>query len=354
LGAILIIKLSARKAELMSYFQVLGGLVLLVLAGNLLVRGSISVARQFRISPLIIGLTIVAFGTSAPELVVGIDSVLLGFPALALGNVVGSNIANVWLVVGLSVIISPMVLSSTKMMKNLMIMLGVTVLFLGMALSGPFNYFNGLILLSILILFLYTSTNKSLTSNNKSELDTISKYETALADIEGIPEKPDNFVISTLLVIGGFIGLFLGGQIIVEGAVSVARELGVSEAVIGLTIIAIGTSIPELVTAIIASLKGHCELAIGNVIGSNIFNLLGVIGISSLFGEIEVPINFQETDLWIMLVASLTLLPFILMKYRIGRRTGVMFCSFYALYIFSVEHNATNKQIISASLDMST
>ena len=336
----------------MAYIQVLSGLVLLGLAGDFLVRGSVLMARQFNISPLIIGLTIVAFGTSAPELAVSIDAVLAGVPTLALGNVVGSNIANTWLVLGVPVILSPMICNVPNITKNLVIMIGVTVLFIAMAFMGPFTYINGFILLTILAVFLWISGKKAtcLGEVKKTEgCDTLSDYELAISDIEGIPEKPDNFTVSTFLVIGGFAGLLFGALILVEGSISVARELGVSEAVIGLTIVAIGTSIPELVTAIVASLKGHCEVAIGNVIGSNIFNLLGIIGVSSLFGDINIPISFQEQDLWIMLFAALTLLPFAIMKCRIGRRAGIGFTSLYIFYIFNVAHSATHDNMTSTA-----
>lgn len=311
----------------MAYFQIFGGLVLLIFAGDFMVRGAVSAAQRLGVPTLMIGLTIVAFGTSAPELVVGIDAVLSGVPTLALGNVVGSNIANIWLVLGLPAIIAPMVCHAPKFTQNMMIMLGVTVIFMALSFTGVITLASGLVLLILLLAFLYHSGKRAQEAPD---------YENLLVDIDGVPDKTDSPLLSIVLIIGGIIGLVLGAHLLVDGSIVVARGLGVSEAVIGLSLVAFGTSVPELATSIVAALKKECDVAIGNVIGSNIFNLLGIIGVSSLFGNIPVSPHFTQFDLWVMLGASLTLLPFALYRWRIGRRAGFVFSTLYGLYIFSI------------------
>ncbi len=315
------------KSDYMAYFQIFGGLVLLIFAGDFMVRGAVSAAQRLGVPTLMIGLTIVAFGTSAPELVVGIDAVLSGVPTLALGNVVGSNIANVWLVLGLPAIVAPMVCYAPKFTQNMMIMLGVTVIFMALAFTGVITLTSGLVLLILLLAFLYHSGKRA---------EEAPDYEELLVDIEGVPDKSDSPVLSIVLIISGILGLVLGAHLLVDGSVTVARNLGVDEAIIGLSLVAFGTSVPELATSIVAAVKKECDVAIGNVIGSNIFNLLGIIGVSSLFGDIPVSAHFTQFDMWVMLAASLTLLPFAVYRWRIGRRAGVVFCLLYGLYIASI------------------
>lgn len=315
----------------MAYLQVVGGLILLVLAGEFLVRGAASLARRLNVSTMVIGLTVVAFGTSAPELVVAIDAVLTGAPTLALGNVVGSNIANVWLVLGLPAIMVPMVCTTPKFTQSLLIMLAVTILFIGLGFLGEINWYIGIGLIALLAAFVFTSNR---------DREDIENFELALEDIEGDLKQPDPAWFAGVLVLGGIAGLALGGHVLVKGSVEIARDLGVSEATIGLTIVAIGTSIPELVTAIIATLRNHCNVALGNVIGSNIFNLLGIVGVASMFGTIPVPIEVRNFDLWIMLLAAMTLIPFALFRLRIDRRIGIGFLITYVAYILVLAHDA--------------
>ncbi|MEE8295947.1 MAG: calcium/sodium antiporter [Sphingomonadales bacterium] len=317
---------------MIAFFQLLGGLVLLIYAGDALVRGAVSLSRRFDIPPMIVGLTVVAFGTSAPELVVGIDAVLTGVPTLALGNVVGSNIANIWLVVGLPALIAPMICNAEKCRRNMFTMLGVTVLFIGLAFTREFNLWTAFILLGTLGLFLYFSTT------GKSKNGT---YEEILDEIEGLPVRPDPFRLCAILLLAGIVGLSIGAHFFVLGAVDLAFMLGVPEAVIGLTLVALGTSIPELVTAIAASMRRHCDVAIGNILGSNIFNLLAIIGISSLFGDIPVPQGFLDFDLWIMLLAALTFLPFAFFGKNVGRFSGLMFCAAYVFYVILLASGAS-------------
>lgn len=320
----------------MAYIQVIGGLVLLVFAADFMVRGSISLAQRMGVHTLIIGLTVVAFGTSAPELVVGVDAVLTGVPTLALGNVVGSNIANIWLVVGFPAVVVPFMCNAPRFTHNMMIMLFSTAVFIAFAFMGVFNHWIGLVLLAMLVGFIY------FTSRHREEQDVLKQV---LCDMEGVPDEPDSYSVSWALIIGGLVGLVAGAHILVQGSVVIAREMGVSEAVIGLTLVALGTSIPELVTAVVAAARNHCDVAIGNVIGSNIFNLLGIIGISSQLGDIPVPDVFLKFDLWVMALASLTLLPFAMFGLRIGRWTGLAFCGAYLAYITIVASGASGMAV---------
>ena len=317
----------------MEYLQAVGGLVLLVLAGDFLVRGSVSLAKRSGVPVLIIGLTIVAFGTSAPELVVGVEAVLVGAPTLALGNVVGSNIANVLLVVGLPALVAPMTCTAPRLTKNLMIMLGATAVFIALAFTGGYSWWQGLILLALLAAFLLYSAHRARTHTDDCD--------PTLAELEDEAEgQGDTAAIAVLFVLGGLLGLAVGANLLVNGSVTIARALGVSEAVIGLTLVAIGTSLPELVTAVAAAVRNHCDVAVGNVIGSNIFNLLGIIGISSLFGPIPVPDVFLRVDLWVMAAASMALLPYCLYRAVIGRWTGVLMVASYAAYLIYLTHSS--------------
>ncbi len=325
----------------MEYFQVIGGLVLLVIAGDFLVRGAVSIAKHFGVSTLVIGLTIVAFGTSAPELVVGINAVLAGAPSLALGNVVGSNTANILLVIGVPAILAPMACNAPKLTRNLMIMLAASALFIGMAYTGEFRWVHGVILLGFLSCFLAYSFLRA-----KSHPETIDPTQ----ELDGISAEPDSLSISMLMILAGVVGLGFGADMLVDGAVIVAREWGVSEEVIGLTLVAIGTSLPELVTSIVAAVRRHCDVAVGNVIGSNMFNLLGVIGVSSLFGNIPVADSFLEIDLWVMLAASVALLPFCHYRASVGRLMGVMFLLAYALYMAYLVQNGSAAHAMSRML----
>ncbi|GHF23213.1 sodium:calcium antiporter [Kordiimonas sediminis] len=309
----------------MAYMQIVLGLVLLVFAGDFLVRGAVSLAQRLGVPTLIIGLTIIAFGTSAPELVVAIDAVLSDAPTLALGNVVGSNVANILLVIGLPAIIAPIACDAPRLGRNLFIMIGVTLIFIGLAYTGGFGTTQGLILLAILAAFLFSSLYRA-----KSHPEAVDP----LAELDGIEEHHDSMGLSLLMILGGLIGLVFGADQLVEGSVTVARALGVSEAVIGLTLVALGTSLPELVTAVVAAIRGHADVAVGSVIGSNLFNLLCIIGISSQFGFIDVPASFLEFDLWIMLLCSLILVPYYLRKRMIGRWSGMAMIIVYGSYMY--------------------
>lgn len=315
----------------MAYLEVIAGIILLVVAGDFLVRGAVSVAHRAGVSALVIGLTIVSIGTSAPELVVGVDAVLKGSPTLALGNVVGSNIANSLLVVGLPALIAPMSCDAPRLGRNLIFMLAATALFMLLSLDGHYDWSNGLLLLGMLVMFLVYSGRRA--QRCPSEVE-------GMDEITAIEQNPISKRKSWIMVLGGMAGLALGADLLVVGSIELARAYGISEALIGLTLIALGTSLPELVTSIIAAVRGHCDVAVGNVIGSNIFNLLGIVGVSSIVGDIPVPKSFLQIDLWVMLGASLLLVPFVRLRSQIGKLAGFVMVALYAGYIIHLANSA--------------
>ncbi|WND01633.1 calcium/sodium antiporter [Temperatibacter marinus] len=315
----------------MDYVQAIAGLVVLIIAGDILVRGGVSLARRYDISPMVIGLTIIAFGTSAPELMVGIDAVLNDAAGLALGNVVGSNIANVLLVIGVPALIAPIACNAPRLGRNYFIMAAVTLIFIMMAQTGNFKWPQGMILLALLATFLYYSATRSKQCSESID---------PLTEIDGLEDEPDSVTKASFFTIIGLIGLAFGADLLVTGSVSIARELDVSEEVIGLTMVAIGTSLPELVTSVTAALRGHSDVAVGNVIGSNIFNLLAIIGVSSLFGEIPVSNNAKQVDLWVMLASVIALAPFIALKTKVKKTAGIMMLFGYTAYIFHLAQSS--------------
>lgn len=321
----------------MAYLEVVTGIVLLVVAGDFLVRGAVSLAHRAGVSTLIIGLTIVAFGTSAPELVVGVDAVLKGSPTLALGNIVGSNIANSLLVVGLPAIIAPMTCDAPRLGRNLMMMVGATLIFIWFAQSGTFTASNGLLLLVLLAMFLTYSGMRA--KKCPTELE-------GLDEITEIEEHPIPYRKSWAMVIGGLIGLALGADLLVIGSIELARAFGVSEALIGLTLIALGTSLPELVTAMVAAIRGHCDVAVGNVVGSNIFNILAIMGVSSMVGDIPVPDSFLAVDIWVMLGAALLLIPFTRLRSQLGKMSGFVMVALYIGYMVHLAHSADSAAVM--------
>lgn len=316
-------------------------MLLLVFAGDIMVRGSVSAARRLNVSTLVIGLTVIAFGTSAPELMVAINAMIAGVPDLVLGNVVGSNIANIWLVLGVPAIIAPMVCRAPRFTHNMVIMLAASGLIVIMGFTGGLNFWKGLFLLSLLALFL-------LYSARSGKQDPM--IASALEEFDAESPPTNSLLLASLMIIGGLGGLVLGADLLVDGSVVIARVLGVSEAVIGLTIVAIGTSLPELVTGIVSALRNQCDVAVGNVIGSNIFNLLGILGASALIGPLPASEEFLEFDFWIMLLASLSLLPFAYLKMRIGRRSGLVFLIAYILYIFLLASGFSGVEAVDETL----
>lgn len=312
---------------MLDYVYVAIGLFLLFVAGDALVRGSVSAGLRLNIPAILIGLTIVAFGTSAPELFVTIQASLAGEPEIAVGNVVGSNIANVLLVLGLPALLGPMSDHSASTQRNYLIMLGVTAVAVVMAMTAPLTYWHGVTLLGLLGLFLWSTYLESIQAR-RSGHDAALEEEVAE---EGDPTMPWWKIGG--LVLAGLIGLPLGADLTVDSGIVIAQRFGLSEATIGLTLVAIGTSLPELATTLVAAIRGRADVAMGNVIGSNIFNLLCILGIAATLDNLEISADFIALNFTLMSVAALVLLPFIFGGRSIGRITGGVFVALYCGYL---------------------
>lgn len=298
----------------MTYLLFVTGLVILIAGGEGLVRGASGIARHFKLSPMLIGLTIVGFGTSAPELLVSLQAALDGQPGLALGNAIGSNIANVLLILGIAAVIAPLVIPGRRMLRDLGFMLGAALLFWGMLLDGVVSRFDGAILLVALALFLGLAFR-----NGGAEHE----------DDSPLPAQP----VAWAMTLGGLVGMVVGARLLVGSASAIARDFGVSEAVIGLTIVAIGTSLPELTTSVIAALRKHTDIAVGNVVGSNVFNILGILGVTSVITPIEAAPRFAQTDMVWVTVTTLGLIAVALTLGRLPRTAGVGLLAAYGGYL---------------------
>lgn len=312
----------------MIYVLAIGGLALLLASGDLLVRGAVSLAANFGISPMLVGLTIVAFGTSAPELMIGIGSALTGVTGLMLGDVVGSSIANILLVLGLAALIWPVACDRDGLVRNIGLMIGVSLIFTAIAFSGAFDLHKGVFLLLLLAAFIWYS----LREHRQSAPPVLEMLKTDVA-LGGIAGRTHSNLLAGGYVLGGLVGLPIGAKLLIDGAVAGARAFNVGEDVIGLSLVAIGTSLPEIAVSVAAALRRHSDIVLGNVIGSNIFNLLAVMGITALIAPVPVPGRFLALDLWVMLAAALILLPFALARRAIGRSAGLAFILSYAIYM---------------------
>ncbi|HMQ42102.1 MAG TPA: calcium/sodium antiporter [Paracoccus sp. (in: a-proteobacteria)] len=296
---------------------ILGGLALLVVGGDFLVRGAVALALRLGIAPVIVGLTVLAFGTSAPELIVSVAAALGGQPGIALGNVVGSNIANVLLILGATAVIAPVLSSDAELKRSWLWAVGAELLLIALCFAGPLMWWHGAILLAALAVLLSGQLRRA--RQGKGEAPEL---EVGAAG----PRK-----IALWLVIG-LVALPIGAKILVAGASDIARSFGISEAVIGLTLVAIGTSLPELAASLASALRGRADMALGNVIGSNIFNILAIMGITAFFGPLPVPAEMLRVDLWFMLATTLLVGPFLIRHIAIGRLTGTALLSVYAAY----------------------
>jgi cation:H+ antiporter len=301
------------------------GLLILLLAGDALVKGAVNVSLRLGIPALIVSLTIVAFGTSAPELLISIKAVMEDAPGLALGNVVGSNTANILLVLGIPAFLATMHTSECETKKTFNHMIMASVLFIALAFRGVFDWIAVLVLLAALALVLADAFRDA-------HLHRQACREDEEEDIEGVDPNLPWWRIFVFLVLG-LVGLPLGAGLLVDNATIIAKLYGVSDTVIGLTLVAIGTSLPELATTVMAALRRQADVALGNVIGSNMFNLLAIIGIASLVGPIPVDPEFLHFDLWVMLAASVLLVPFVYLRQDITRMWGIVLTVLYAGYL---------------------
>lgn len=306
------------------------GLIILLLAGDALVKGAVNLSLRLGIPALIVSLTIVAFGTSAPELLIAIRATLENVPGIALGNVVGSNTANVLLVLGVPAMISALDTSKCNSLKSYGFMILASGVFIALAFTGEFGIWQG----SVLLILLAYCLSDAFIQARRFQRET-GQEPTEPEDLEGADQSLSGVWIALYLGFG-LVGLPLGAELLVNGATSIARSYQVSETAIGLTLIAIGTSLPELATTVMSAIRKQADVALGNVIGSNMFNLLAIIGITAFIGEVPVPDDFLRFDLWVMLGASLVLAPFVIWRLKLTRTWGVLLTGGYLVYVTSV------------------
>ncbi len=314
---------------LLTFVYLIAGLLLLVAGAEVLVRGAAKLAAQFGIPPLVIGLTVVAFGTSAPETAVSVQAALNGSGDLAIGNVLGSNIANVLLILGLTALIAPLIVSRQLIRLDVPIMIGASLLTFALAWDGHLSRLDGALLFACVLAysaFLIISSRQDKAADDEDEF----AKEFGLHDTP----KPYAWLINLALIAVGLVLLVGGSNFLVEGAVSLARALGLSELVIGLTVVAIGTSLPELATSVLAALRGERDIAVGNIVGSNIFNLLCVLGLASLVSPLPISIspNALAFDFPVMIAVAVACLPIFFTGYRINRWEGLLFFAYYLAY----------------------
>lgn len=341
--------------------QLIAGLVLLFFGGDWLVNGGVTLAHRFRISPLVIGMTIVAFGTSAPELLVSMTSAIKGISGIAMGNVLGSNIANIGLILGLTAMLSPIATNNRKITANGVIMILASLLLLLFSLNNIISRVEGIVMFSGLVVFTAVSIKRGRMSTEKNRyvgnVENIERRNVENVNIgntgntEGIEgsenenssseihKKEMSVWAAILLVILSCLMLYLGAEFLVDGATSLAKALGVSDKVIGLTIVAIGTSLPELAASVAAALKKEMEISIGNIIGSNIFNILCVLGLSAFIRPIEFDFTQYRIDFMVM-IAFATILVILIRPRKgqslLGRAAGMLMFAAYAVYAWTL------------------
>lgn len=310
----------------MTYFQVLAGFVLLLGGAECLVRGAVGLARRLGISALVIGMTVVAIGTSAPELVVSVRAALGDAPGIALGNLVGSNIANVLLILGAAGLVAPVMASPDSRLHDALVLLGGSVLFAGLCWQGMLGLGSGLVLLAAFAGFLGFYYWRETRDNGAEARERVE-------EIEELSVLEESLWRAWLAVLVGLAGILFGADNLVDGGIEMARQFGVPEEVIGLTLIAVGTSLPELAASLVAAFRGHADVALGNVVGSNLFNILGVVGVVAVMTPLPVAAQIRHFDLWIMLAATGLVIPFLIGHWRFGARAAALFLTAYAGYI---------------------
>jgi cation:H+ antiporter len=299
------------------------GLILLIIGAELLVKGASGIAYHFRISPLVVGLTVVAFGTSSPELAVGIESSLTGKEGITFGTVVGSNIFNILFILGISALIVPLTVSRKLLRMDVPFMIALSVLLLLFSMNGVLSRVEGITLMAGLVTY---TTFLIIQSRKNGEQKSVDSSDALV--------KQKGWLLNITLVVVGFGLLMAGSNWFLDGAVHIARVAGLSEAIIGLTIVAAGTSMPEVVTSIMAAIRGEREIAVGNVVGSNIFNIMGVLGISALFATdgLDVSQSMITFDIPVMIAVALACLPIFFTGGVISRGEGVLLLGYYVAY----------------------
>ena len=310
----------------MLYLQVLGGLLLLVLGGDALVRGAVAVARRLGLSPLLIGLTLVGFGTSTPELVTSLQAAFAGSPGIAVGNVVGSNTANILLILGVAAVIYPVVTSRSALLRDGGVVLLAALAAVAIVLYGQLVWLAGGVFVILLAGYIVYSYLRERVVKD----DAAAMHE---GEVEIAEPGPHSLPLALALSVGGIGLTILGAKLLVDGSIELAAAAGISETLVGLTLVAVGTSLPELVTSVMAAVRRHGDVAFGNVLGSNIYNVFGILGVTAMVKPIPVPAEIAVFDIWVMLAATLLLLAVAATGWRISRAEGGVLLAGYGAYI---------------------
>jgi cation:H+ antiporter len=303
------------------YTLILAGLFLLALGAESLVHGAVSLALRLRVSPLLVGITIVAWGTSTPELIVSVNASMSGSYGIAVGNVVGSNIFNILFILGVVALISPITAPPRSISRDGLFALAAAGLFIWLALRQPtLGFSEGAFFLAVLLAMAVFAYGQEST-------------KTAEAEGPATPELQHPVLMDFMLIATGLGLLVIGADVLVHSSVSVARSFGISETVIGLTLIAAGTSLPELATSVVAAIRGRAGISVGNVTGSNMYNVLGILGVAALIGPVQIDPTIVKVDMWVMLAATLLLFPPLLFGSRMGRSYGFVLLAGYFAYV---------------------
>lgn len=306
------------------------GLGILVVGGELTLRGAIGLAKLLGVSAAMIGLTVVAFGTSAPELVVSLQAQIDGAPDIAIGNVIGSNIANILLVLGVGALIAPLICDPGSVRRDGTAMMAAMALLVGLGLLGVIEAWQGMLMLVALVAYVTWSYRVDRRNGAAAAADLHAR------EVEETTGVPTSTWLVLLYVVVGLVALIGGAKLLVDGAIGVARAVGISEPVIGLSLVAIGTSLPELAATAVAAWRRHTDVAVGNVLGSNLFNILLILGSASLAAPLPFAAEFVRVDLWVMMGAGILLIPVMVTGWNISRREGVLLLILYAAYIASM------------------
>lgn len=307
-------------------FSLIAGFALLMLGGDVLVRGAVAMARRLAISPLIIGLTLVGFGTSMPELVASVQAALAGAPGIAVGNVVGSNIANILLILGVTAVLAPIACDPAAFRRDGAMLVAASLLGAGLLLTGTVGRLAGGGLLLVLAAYVVLSYRLERQRNDASAALHTQEAE-SVATVTG------HFGAALAITLAGIALTVLGARLLVDAAIDLARLAGISETLVGLTVVALGTSLPELATSVMAAWRRQVDVALGNVVGSNIFNILGILGVTALVRPLPVPLEILRLDLWVMLAATALLALAARTGWRVSRREGALLLALYGAYI---------------------
>lgn len=312
----------------MDVVYLVAGLAILFVGGELTLRGAVGLAKVLGVSPAVIGLTVVGFGTSAPELVVTVQAALADKSGLAIGNVIGSNISNLLLILGVGGAIWPLTCAAGAARRDGLVMVLSAMLLVGLGLYGKIVWWHGVIMVGVLLTYLGATY-----IHDKRDQESRKVHEQEAEELENAPTKMPIIVLFTIL---GLAGLVVGAHFMVTGAIGIAETFGVPETVIGLTVVALGTSLPELAATAVAAIRHHTDVAIANILGSCVFNVLSILGITSMVSTLTIEPDLQRIDLWVMLAASIAVTAVLLKGQRIGRGIGIVFLLAYFAYIASL------------------